>query len=94
MIITLFIAASTLLPLNSCALDDTQESNTFIELLKLAPADALSSGEIILIDYSKIWDDSGISFYEEDGSRMNREEILNSLDSKLEAHFRGASVFN
>ena len=91
-LVALLITAIMLLPLNSCTWGDTNKSNTFIELLKLAPADTLSDENIILINYDRIWEDAGISFYKEDGSKMNREEILDTILS-ITYHIPGDSAF-
>jgi hypothetical protein len=91
--VILLLTVTTFLPFNGCTCDDTQVSTTFMELLKLAPADTLSNGEIILINYSKIWEDSGISFYRKDGSKMNREETLDGLLS-ITTHIPGDKAFN
>lgn|GEM_PF-3427242 len=77
----------------SCTCDEIKDSATFIGLMKLLPANTLSNDEIILINYSKIWDDAGISFYKEDGSKMNREEIIDVTLSSLMVRIGGDTAF-
>jgi hypothetical protein len=64
----------------------------FSRLLALFPADTLSDGEIILINYEKIWEDAGINFNPRNETRINREEILDIALSSLSEHIAGDSA--
>ena len=73
----IFLSLISFIPGFSYSSDDTQEPGTFLGLLEHFPAETpLSKYEIILINYSKIWEDAGISFYKEDGSKMKILDFL------------------
>ncbi len=92
-LVVIILSSILVLPFISCGSDDAQESSTFSRLLALFSADTLSDGEIILINYEKIWEDAGISYLKEDGTKMNWEETRDVILT-LTMRIGGDSAFD
>jgi hypothetical protein len=90
--VTITLSTILVFPFISCGSDDAQKSGMFSRLLALFPADTLSDGEIILINYEKIWEDAGINFNPKNETRINREEIFDIAVSSLSEHIAGDSA--
>ncbi len=90
----ILLSVILLIPGFSCNSDDTREPVTFYGLLEMFPAETpISEGDITLINYRKIWEDDGISFYKEDGSKMNQEEIFEALKTIITRRSVGEMAF-
>jgi hypothetical protein len=76
----------------SCAAPS--EENTFVELLKLLPAEAKEGRVITLIDYKLFRQANGIQIYDNDGQRIDRDEYINILiDIIWDDSFFGDDIF-
>jgi hypothetical protein len=58
---------------------EPEEENTFIELLRLLPAEAKEERVIAIIDYEAIRKISGISLYDEDRKKITTEEYFDAV---------------
>jgi hypothetical protein len=63
----------------------SEPDNTFVRLLALLPAAAKEDRIITIIDYELFREVNGISVFNEDGERVNREEYLERMEAVEEA---------
>ena len=62
---------------------EEEEPNVFIDLMKMIPAEFARNQDFILINNDKIWTDAEISFYQENGEKKDREEIVDLWHQKV-----------
>jgi len=73
---------------------ETEEENTFVKLLSLLPETARDGRVISIIDYEQLRQVNGISIYDEDGHRTNRDEYLENLgEMAVKGSLFGDSMF-
>lgn len=68
-----------IMPLLVSCSGTAESNNTFIELLKMLPAEAKEGRVITIIDYESFRKVNGISFYDEDNQRLTNEEFRDNI---------------
>lgn len=68
-----------LVPVSGSCGGPSEPDNPFVELLALMPASAREGRVITIIDYRVFRQLQGISVYDEDGQRINREEYFENI---------------
>ena len=57
----------------------TEDENTFMKLLSMLPSTAKDGGGIAIIDYQRLWQENGISFYTSDNEKMSDRPMGNVM---------------
>ncbi len=81
--VAIIMCLTLIVPVSCCS--EEEEENTFIKLLSLLPETAKEERVITIIDYELFRQANGISVYDEDGQRLNREEYFERILAVEEA---------